>query len=309
MRKGFVVALLSVLASGCSPMRYSQYTGKSTVWQTSDGTMSETSYAIPVYRGWPERPYKVLGSVRFEDSRKYWDDGVIRMAASTGKRNGGNAIVIRQGAEFGVAKITGAVNPSLSVWRDQTTALVIRWLTAEEIKKLDEQKRQFLEQAHADALLYRRENPNVKANEAVEEMLIQYLIREGATEPYAKDMAQQFAEALERISKKAENDLSGTWVYKGTLTSSGIASSGDEDTLLGLATVKVDGESIAILSSAGRTEINFNGSHAKGRVQGQIGIGSFSSKCEGAALNNKISLSFQSVTPDGTLRGSLVFQR
>jgi hypothetical protein len=140
-------------------------------------------------------------------------------------------------------------------------------------------------------------------------MLIQYLLREGKTEAYTSEMARQFANAMERISKKTGDELSGVWVFKGTLATSGIASAGEEEILLGLATVKADGETIAIISNAGRTEINFNGSHLKGGIQGQIGIGSFSSKCEGAALGNKISLSFHAPTPDGTVRGNLVFQR
>src|SRR6266542_2015797 len=114
MTKGFLTAfaaaLLSVFAFGCSPMRYSRYTGRNTPWPISVGTMTETSYKVPVYRGWPERPYEVIGSVRFPDPRKLWDDGIISMAASEGKRHGGNAVIMRQGAEFGVAKITGTVN-------------------------------------------------------------------------------------------------------------------------------------------------------------------------------------------------------
>jgi len=34
-----------------------------------------------------------------------------------------------------------------------------------------------------------------------------------------------------------------------------------------------------------------------------------SAKCEGAATAEKISISFQSLTSDGTVRGNVVFQR
>src|ERR1044071_4768199 len=102
--RGSLLALACLIMVGCSPMRYSQYTGKGGVWPAGiwplgSGTMAETSYRIPVYRGWPERPYKVLGSIRFEDPNKYWDDGIISKAARVGKRKGGNAINIRQGSE------------------------------------------------------------------------------------------------------------------------------------------------------------------------------------------------------------------
>jgi hypothetical protein len=264
--------------------------------------MAETSYAVPVYRGWLEKPYKVLGSVRFEDAYKRWDDGVIRMAASAGKKNGGDAIIIRQGAEFGVSKITGVVNPATSLSQNQTTAFVIQWLTQGEIEKEEAEKARFLRE-------HQIEHPNIRANESLQEILIQYLLRDLRSEPYAKEMANQFAAALESLTAHRGHDPSGTWAYKGSVATSSIASIGDEDTLLGLATVKVDGDNIAILSKAGRTEISFQGSLVKGRVQGQIGIGSFTSKAEGAALDNKISLSFQSITTDGAVRGSLVLQR
>lgn len=57
--------------------------------------MAENSYSIPVYRGWPERPYAVLGSLRFEDAHKAWDEGIFRMAASEAKSKGGDAVRIR----------------------------------------------------------------------------------------------------------------------------------------------------------------------------------------------------------------------
>lgn len=301
------LALSALLVGGCSPMRYSQFTGadrpwRAGLWHVGTGTMAETSYAVPVYRGWPEKHYKVLGSVRFEDPRKHWDDGVISMAARAGKKNGGDAIIIRQGAEFGVSKITGVVNLATSLSQNQTAAFVIRWLTPEEIAKEEADKARFLRE-------YQIEHPNTRGNETVKEILIQYLLRDYPSQVYTKEMATQFAQALESLASKRGDDPSGTWAYKGSVATSSIASMGDEDTLLGLATVKVDGDNIAILSNAGRTEISFQGSLVKGRVQGQIGIASFTSKAEGAALDNKISLSFQAITTDGAVRGSLVLQR
>lgn len=111
------------------------------IWPVGSGTMAETSYRVPVYRGWPERPYKVLGSIRCEDPNKYWDDGVISMAASMGKSKGGNAIIIRQGSEFGVGKITGMKNDPSVFTYNQTTALVIRWLSEKEIRDEAERNR------------------------------------------------------------------------------------------------------------------------------------------------------------------------
>ena len=95
--------------------------------------MAENSYSIPVYRGWPERPYAVLGSLRFEDAHKAWDEGIFRMAASEAKSKGGDAVIIRHGSEFGVGMITGTVGDGKVFSVNQTTALVIKWKKPEEI--------------------------------------------------------------------------------------------------------------------------------------------------------------------------------
>ncbi len=54
--------------------------------------------------------------------------------------------------------------------------------------------------------------------------------------------------------------------------------------MLGMATVKMEGENVAIVSSEGNAEFNFNGTYIQGRLSGQLGIAGFNTKCEGAAL-------------------------
>jgi len=51
-----------------------------------------------------------------------------------------------------------------------------------------------------------------------------------------------------------------------------------------MATVKMEGENVAIISSEGNAEINFNGTYTQGRLSGQLGIAGFNAKCDGAAL-------------------------
>src|SRR5437773_1008055 len=148
-----VVALVCSVTAGCTSMRYSEYTGHDAssylgTWPIGSGAMAETSYAIPVYRGWPEKPYQVLGSLSFPDPNKGWDDGIVSAAAHEAIHHKGNAIIIRQGAEFGVSQIAGAKNDPLVLWSNyQTTALVIRWLTPREINErkllLDEFMKRF----------------------------------------------------------------------------------------------------------------------------------------------------------------------
>src|SRR5438093_7547443 len=130
-----------VTFTGCVPIRFSEYHGQDAssyfgTWPTGPGSMVETSFSLPVYRGWPERPYYLLGSLSFPDPNKSWDDGIVSAAASEAKHQKADAIVIRQGAEFGVSKIAGAKNDPWVLWSTyQTTALAVRWLTQGEIQE------------------------------------------------------------------------------------------------------------------------------------------------------------------------------
>ena len=101
--------------------------------------MAETSYAIPVYRGWPEKPYVVLGSLSCPDRNANWNDDFFAEAARQAKAHKGDAIIIRQGAEFGVSKIAGSrTDPMVIASSYQTSALVVRWLTSEERAQREE---------------------------------------------------------------------------------------------------------------------------------------------------------------------------
>ena len=265
--------------------------------------MAETSYKIPVYRGWPERPYKVLGSIRFEDSNKYWDDGVISMAAVMGKAKGGSAIIIRRGSELGVGKITDIKNDPLVVYSyNQMTALVVRWLTPQEIREADDANKEFLRK-------FAVQHPDLTVNKNVSVLAIQYLLQTGVS-PDSDEMLERFSQIMRRISTAPSDDnISGEWLFKGTVSRSSIVSSDEGEGMLGMATVKMEGENVAIVSSEGTTEINFNGTYVQGRLSGQLGIAGFNTKCEGAALSDKISFSFQSLTSDGIVRGTVVLQR
>ena len=131
-------AIYTLIGTGCLNLRYSKYTGRDAsepygTWPISPGTMAETRFAVPVYRGWPERPYQLLGSLSHEDPNARWNDGVFAAAAAQAKSLHGDAVIIREGAEFGVSQIAGAAPDADILYSHQTTALVIRWLTPKEI--------------------------------------------------------------------------------------------------------------------------------------------------------------------------------
>jgi hypothetical protein len=279
------------------------------------GGLFTSGLDVPVYRGWPEKEYQVLGSLRFDDPNRSWgyDDGILKDAASEAKRHGADAIIIRQGAEFGISQIAGArANPSSVLASYQTTALAIRWLTPKEIEErkvlVDEYWNRFAAQQAANRKAAFKNNPSIGANRTVAELVFTYLYVMGQ-DLSSTELWDKFDEAMTKLVGNQSSSPAGVWIFKATTSlSSALSESGGRNSL-GLATISSDGENLTIVSSSGQIELNFNGTLVKGRLSGQLGMGSVSAKCEGAVTAEKISISFQSLTSDGTLSGNVVLQR
>lgn len=303
-----ILAFVGLINFGCSPMRYSQYTGKTEFCETSSGTMAEASYRIPVYRGWPEREYTVLGSIRLEDPNARWDNGDFARVASEGKRRGGDAVVIRQGSESGVNFIAAAQNEDTIFYSNQTAALVIRWLTDEELRQRREVVARLISELRQSS---KPQYQDLQESADLVQIVVRFLVQSKFGR-YTPEMQSDFNRIIAEVTSSNGSSLSGKWMFKAVVSSSGVTASELSNSILGIATVRMDGDSVIVVSETGshlKTEINFNGQYEKGRLTGQIGLGSLSAKAEGAALADKISLSFQSLTTGGVVRGNLVLQR
>src|SRR5208337_3921081 len=231
-----------------------------------------------------------------------WNDDFFEVAATQAKRLHGDAVIIREGAEFGVSQIAGAKRDSSDIlYSHQTTALVIRWLTAKEIDDRNLLLSVLLKRFFAN-------DPAVAANRTVGQLVFVYLLTSG-TDSNSDEFRDQFIQTMKKLAPPSPGSLSGGWIFKASESIGTALSGSDETVFVGLASVSVDGENVAIVSNSGRAEINFTGTLSKGRLSGQIGIGGVSAKCEGSATAEKISISFQSLTSDGTVRGNAVFQR
>ena len=286
-------------------MRFSEYTGADYLeWETSIGALADTSYNLPVYRGWPSRAYAVIGDIRHRDPQKEWHEGEFRDAIKGAKKLGGDAIVIKLTSESGVGAITGTIGKGtargLSAAHYETTALVIRWQTDDQVQKRVERDERLRKQ-----LLTAK--PNLDVNSQTAALAIKYLLQSGVREN-AFDFYERYEQTMTRISPLSMSDLSGEWVFKAVIKEKGIISE-SEDQFLGMASVRADGENVAIVSTAGKVEINFSGQNMKGRLNGQIGIAGISTASQGVAVDDKISLTYQTLTPKGIAQGTLVLQR
>lgn len=285
-------------------MRYSEFVGHDSsstfgAWPTSSGTMAETGYSVPVYRGWPDKPYEVLGSLRLENPNQTWDEGDFAIAARQAKAHDGNAIIVRHGSEFGVAHIVGTKNePSIYAFGG-TSALVIRWLAPEKITT---------EERERDALVERYKLEHPGANPEFGKLVFAFLVRERVARKSA-EFEERFFQTFKRLTHGDDGSLQGEWLFK-AVVSGGSAISGEETRdYLGIAAVTLTGQNVTIISREGGAELSFGGTITDGKLIGQLGLGSYSASCDGVASPDKISISFQSRAADGFVRGNIIFQR
>jgi hypothetical protein len=82
-------ALASVLFCGCaSSPDFTPYVGKQ-AWPQSPGSFVETKYTVPIYYGWPDKPYIVLGVITTEGNN-------IASVARFAKLHGADALIYRK---------------------------------------------------------------------------------------------------------------------------------------------------------------------------------------------------------------------
>lgn len=306
MKYGLIATIalstLFLASSACSPMRFSRYTG-STSWPIGGGTMAETSYRLPVYRGWPERPYVVLGSLRFEDPNKWWDEGVIKDAVAAAKQQHGEAIVLRNGGEAGVIGLAGALDQQLISSRNDTTALVIRWKTQQELKDEASAREQFLRSVIEKV-------PQAQQKEGLILILRESFVHQGLNSDSVENERAVISE-LKRIFD-SRKEVAGRYAARVTIRKSSFSTEGVE-TVFGIVTVNENKGAVAIVSEANRWQLNFSGTLRDGKLSGQLGIespvGTATAQADGVFVGEKISLTSSSRTADGVFQASVVLIR
>src|SRR5262249_28767711 len=156
--------------------------------------------------------YRILGSLSFVDPNRNWgyDKGIINDAVKEAKHKGGDAIVIRQGAEYGVSQIADAkINPRV-ISSHQTTALVLKWLTPQEISDrkllLDEFLKRFSEN-----------DSRLAPNRAVAQLVMIYLFQQGY-DPKSAELWDRFHETVTKLVSQTPESLAGSWIFKATVS-------------------------------------------------------------------------------------------
>ena len=118
-------SLVLISSTGCEGMRFSKYEGPVTTWPTGSA-FTDKVFEVPVYRGWPEKPYDVLGYVEFTNPNIDWNQGDMKQAARTAKETGGDAIILMPKADIHSPTST-TTRTQLGITGNQTVAVVVKW--------------------------------------------------------------------------------------------------------------------------------------------------------------------------------------
>ena len=131
-RTGLIPCLLAtacaVLASGCGSINYFEYSGTQERWPQTNGAFFTRVNGMPIYHGFPDRPYTVLGEAYTVD---YSPERMVRFARAHGAdaliliedRNvqtgtyviPASSTVTYSSSTYGSAQTTGYVSPYTSL--------------------------------------------------------------------------------------------------------------------------------------------------------------------------------------------------
>lgn len=118
-------ALILVALTGCESMQYAKFNGEQKPWPTGS-SFTDAVFDVPVYRGLPERPYEILGSVQFNQRGIDWNQGDIKQATALARKAGGDAILLMpRGAD--PSPTASSIRQQLGITGSETVAVVVKW--------------------------------------------------------------------------------------------------------------------------------------------------------------------------------------
>lgn len=118
-------SVLVLALTGCGSMNFATYQGEQKPWPTGNA-FNDGVFDVPLYRGWPEKPYDVLGFVRFRNPNVDWNRGDMKMAARLAKESGGDAMILMPKGDD-PSPTTSSIRQQLGISPSQTVGVVVKW--------------------------------------------------------------------------------------------------------------------------------------------------------------------------------------
>ena len=120
-----VTSLILLAFTGCEQLRYAQYSGEHKNWPTG-ASFSDMVFAVPVYRGWPEKLYDVMGYIEFNKPGIDWNEGDIKDATKKAREVGGDAILMVPKNDV-TSPTLAMIRKDLGLTGKETAAVVLKW--------------------------------------------------------------------------------------------------------------------------------------------------------------------------------------
>ena len=117
--------LALITLTGCEGMRFSKYDGPETTWPTGSA-FTDKIFDVPVYRGWPEKAYDILGYVEFANSNIDWNQGDMKQAARKAREAGGDAVILMPKGDVH-SPTSATTRTQLGITGSHTVAVVVKW--------------------------------------------------------------------------------------------------------------------------------------------------------------------------------------
>jgi len=94
--KALFLASITLVICGCTQVNYTAYVGQQQDWPFATGVIVQRRFALPVYQGPPDRPYRILGWVQVENARgALWrKSGGVDFAVKEAAKHGADAVIL-----------------------------------------------------------------------------------------------------------------------------------------------------------------------------------------------------------------------
>jgi hypothetical protein len=130
-----------LLFCACASHEFHPYVGQQQKWPTSPGAFVDSQYAVPVYYGYPAKPYSVFGYLEETSHGRF--SNAVEDAANSAKQLGADAVVVESHGKSSepIGALTNAtitpIGESANVTgtaiiahrhTDRATVVLIKWL-------------------------------------------------------------------------------------------------------------------------------------------------------------------------------------
>ena len=94
--KALFLSCTALAFCGCTQVNYTTYVGQQQDWPFATGAIVQNRFALPVYQGPPDRPYRILGWVQVENARgALWRrSGGVEYAVKEAAKRGADAVIL-----------------------------------------------------------------------------------------------------------------------------------------------------------------------------------------------------------------------